>query len=101
MEKQKEGRFRLVYRRSSLAVKCIVLTAILLCSGVLVWLGISINVNQRKAEEAKARAAELEQEQQRLEENISELGTPQSTQRIASEELGLVDPDTVIFETTE
>lgn len=101
MEKQNEGQVRFVYRRSSLAVKCIVLTAILLCSGVLVWLGVSININQRKAAEAKARAAELVQEQQKLEQDISQLGTPQSTQRIAYEELGLVDPDTVIFETTE
>lgn len=101
MEQKKENKVRLVYRRSSLAVKCIILTAILLCSGVLVWLGISIKINQQKAAEAKAKAAQLVQEQERLEQNIDELGTPQSTQRIAGEELGLVDPDTIIFETTE
>lgn len=101
MEKQNEGRFRLVYRRSSLAVKCIVLTAILLCSGVLVWLGISIKINQRKTAEEAARAAELIRQQEKLQQDINQLGTPQSTQRIAYEELGLVDPDTIIFETTE
>lgn len=101
MEQKKESKLRLVYRRSSLAVKCIVLVAILLCSSVLVWLGISIKINQQKTEQERAQAAELEQENAQQQQKNNELGTPQSTQRIAYEELGLVDPDTIIFETTE
>lgn len=101
MGKQIFSRIRLVYRRSSVAVKCVVLTAIILCSATLVIMGITINQQRVKLAEAQARAAELEQENSRLQQNIDELGTPESTQRIAREEAGLVPTDTVIFETTE
>lgn len=101
MDNQKESKFRIVYRRSSLAVKCIILAAILMCSGVLCFLGVSIVSNRRETEALKAQGAELEQENEKIRQNTNELGTPQSTQRIAREELGLVDKDTIIFETTE
>jgi cell division protein FtsB len=35
-----------------------------------------------------------------LEENIQQLGTVESVKRIAQEELGLVDPDTVFYNIT-
>ncbi len=101
MEKKKTSQFRLVYRRSSLAVKLIVLVTVVLCTAVLITIGIMTHSYKKRTAEANARNAELIQENQDKEQQISELGTPQSDQRIAYEELGLVDPDTIIFETTE
>lgn len=101
MEKKKANRFRLVYRRSSLAVKILVLATVVLCTAVLITLGIMTHGFQKKTAEANARNAELEQENQKIQQDIDELGTPQSDQRIVYEELDLVDPDTIIFETTE
>ena len=41
----------------------------------------------------------VERENAQLQEMVDDLGTVSSIRRIAAEELGLVDPDTVIFET--
>ena len=48
------------------------------------------------AEEAQAIA--LEQENSRLQQAIDQLGTIQGIAYIAKEQLGLVDPDTIIIE---
>lgn len=101
MEKKKNGRFRLVYRRSSLLIKILALVTVVLCTVVLIVLGVSTRYYQNKADAANARNTELEQENQDIKQDISNLGTPESDRQIANEELGLVDPDTIIFETTE
>jgi cell division protein FtsB len=44
-------------------------------------------------------AARLEQENAQLEQKIEILGSIQSAEQIAQEELGLVSPDTVLIET--
>lgn len=95
------GKFKLVYRRSSLAVKCIVLGAIICCTATLVVLGIFIGRENAKTAAATQQAAELEQENARKEQNVNQLGTPESDDRIAREEAGLVDPDTVIIDITD
>lgn len=91
------SRVRVVYRRSSTLVKCVVLATIVLCTVTLLTLRFSIMDADAKAEDLRNQAAQLEQENQKLEKDISALGTVQSVKKIASEELGLVDPDTVIY----
>ena len=49
-------------------------------------------------EELAAQAAELEQDKSDLNTQIDQLGSVQSVLDIAEQELGLVNPDTVIFE---
>ena len=91
------SRVRLVYRRSSLLMKCVVLTTILLSTAALTSLRLAIADAQSQTDGLRQQAAALEQENNRLEQDISELDTVEGIRHIASEELGLVDPDTVFF----
>lgn len=93
------SRIRLVYRRSSLLVKCVVLTTIVLTTLTVITLTAFRIQEERKAERARQEAAALEQENQQIREDIAILGTVDSIKKIASEVLGLVDPDSIIFET--
>lgn len=91
------SRFRLVYRRSSTLVKCVVLAALVLCTLALLTLRYAILDTQKQLADTREKAAALERENVRLEESISQLGTVQSVTDLAGKLLGLVDPDTVIF----
>lgn len=95
------SRIRLVYRRSSTLLKCVVLTAIILSTVAILTLRHSIRDARAQADDLRSQAAALEQENDRLDSYIAELGTVQSIKRIASEELGLVDPDTIFFTPAE
>ena len=92
------SRFQLQYRRTPTLNKVVVAAAIVLSSLTLVSLRLA-------QWEAKDRLAELTQQistQQQsndaLRQDIDELGTTDSIREIAREELGLVDPDTIIIE---
>ena len=95
------GRFRLVYRRSSPLLKCVVLAVIVCCTAALLILRGAIGDMRRDTDALRAEAAQLEQENEKLEKSIAELGTIQSIKRIAGEELGLVDPDAIFFDPVE
>lgn len=88
---------RLVYRRSSPLLKCVVLAAIVLSTAALLMLHISIRDTRQEIDALRSEAARLEQENQALEEDIAQIGTVQSIKRIALEELGLVDPEAEFF----
>ncbi len=89
-------RIRFVYRRSSNFTKTVVATALLLSVVALVTLGIATENARQQAQALKDQAAQLEQDNDRLEENIDSLGSADSVDQIAQDELGLVDPDTII-----
>ena len=91
-------RIRLVYRRSSTLVKCMVIAALVLGTVTLLVLRGAILEKEEKTEELRQQAAALEQENRELERSISQLGTVQSVTELAEKLLGLVDPDTVIFQ---
>lgn len=91
------SRIRLVYRRSRLLTKAVVLAAIVLSTAALLTLRFAIQDAREQTEAYRVQAAELEQENDCLEQYIEELGSVQSVERIARQELGLVDPDTVVF----
>lgn len=90
-------RVRLVYRRSSTLLKCVVLATILFSTLALLTLRFAILDAQKQSEDMRAEAAKLEQENQELSRSIAQLGTVQSVTELAGKLLGLVDPDTVIF----
>ena len=94
-------RIRLVYRRSSPLLKCVVLAAIVLSTVALIALRGSILEARAQFDALRAQAAGLEQDNNRLSSYIAELGSVQSVRRIAGEELGLVDPDSIIFTPTQ
>ena len=95
------SRIRLVYRRSSLLLKCVVLVAILLSTAALLTIRYSIRSSQQELEQLRNQAARLEQENQQLDQQTGELGTVDSIKQIAQEELDLVDPDAIIFHTID
>lgn len=88
---------RFVYRRSSTLVKCVVLVTIVLSTVALLTLRISIQSAQKQQEDLKQQAAQLELENRILTQNIAELGTVESVKRIATLQLGLVDPNSQFF----
>ena len=89
---------RLVYHRSRTLTKAAVLAALVLSMAALVTLGIARQNAKDQAAKLREQAIQLEQENVRLEQYIDDLGSVQSVERIAAEELGLVDPDTVIIQ---
>jgi len=90
-------RIRLVYRRSSTLLKCVVLSAIVVCIAALLILRGAILDTKKKQAELKNDAAVLEQENEEISNDISQIGTIESIKKLAGKLLGLVDPDTVIF----
>ena len=91
------SRIRLVYRRSSPLLKCVVLAAIVLSTAALLTLHFTIRQTRQQTQALRAQAAQLEQENQELKQNIAQIGTVQSIKRIATERLDLVDPGTEFF----
>ena len=94
-------RIRLVYRRSSPLLKCIVLATVVLCTAALITLHTVITSFQNQAGALRNQADQLEKENAELTQYINELGTDESVHRIAQEELGLVDKDVTFFVPTE
>lgn len=95
------SRIRLVYRRSSTLLKCVVLGTLVLCTAALITLFSVINGYQNQVSALEAQAQQLEKENAVLTQYIDELGTEESIKRIAQEELGLVDKDITFFTPTE
>lgn len=91
-------RIQLVYRRSSTMLKCVVLAAVVLSTICLIVLSGAMADTKERTEALRNEAAALEQKNERLEQYIAELGTIQGVQRIAYEKLGLVTPDTIVFQ---
>ena len=94
-------RIRLVYRRSSTLLKCVVLATILLSTAALVILRTSIQAEKSQQAQLQEQAAQLEQENQELQEDIDSLGTAGSVVEIAQKLWDLVFPDTVVIEPEE
>ena len=89
--------FKLVYRRSSLALKILVLVTILVSTAALIALRMTLNGYQEQSNVLQSQAAQLRQENEALEEDIAALGSKDSIKEIAQEELGLVDPESKFF----
>ena len=91
-------RIRIVYRRTPLAVKALVLIMLVFCTSTLMVLRLSLMQTKNQLNDMRVEAQVLKQENDRLQKSISQLGTVQSVTELAKEFLGLVDPDTIIFE---
>ena len=92
------NRSQLRYRRTPTLHKVVVAAAIVLSSVTLISLRLGHWEAEAQLAELQHRAAVLEQENEALRQDIAALGTTDSIREIAREELGLVDPDTIIFE---
>ena len=90
-------RIRLVYRRSPLILKILVLVTILASTAALLALRSQILDYQQQGQVLHSQAVSLQQENAALTTKIAELGTKDSIRRIATEELGLADPNSQFF----
>ena len=101
---EKKNPFRnvqVVYHRSKPLTKVVVIAAIVLSIAALVTLRWTQNEIAAETQDLRQEAAGLEQENADLQEKIDGLGSVQSVMDIAQEELGLVDPDTIIIQPEE
>ena len=87
---------KLVFRSNPL-IAAVVVVAAIFATVAVVTLHSSLEANQQRYEQLRQEAAELENENEELASDIDRLGTEESIKDIAKEELGLVDPDTVVF----
>ena len=89
---------RLVYRHSKPLTKLVVAAAILLSAVTLFCLHRAQESVYTQTVELLEQAQVLESRNKQLEKDIAFLGTNESLEKIAREELGLVQPGTVFFQ---
>lgn len=92
------SRIRIRILRSSTATKVAIVCAVVLSTVTLAALHGILQQTLEQTEALRQQAAQLEQENAELKDKIDDLGSVDSVEDIAKEELGLVDPDTVIIE---
>ncbi|MBQ2927826.1 MAG: septum formation initiator family protein [Oscillospiraceae bacterium] len=85
-------------RRSPNALKIALIILILCSTATLVALRWVQSGIREQIREKTAEAAELEHANEKLTEKIENIDSVQSIQEIARDELGLVDPDTVVID---
>ncbi len=93
---RKKVPIRVTFRKSSLLTKVAVLVAAVLSTVAVVALNASIDQAQQEYEAMRQEAAALVAENDQLSERIASLGSVESAIQIAMEQLGLVEPDTVV-----
>ena len=93
------SRIKIEYRRSNPLTKIVAIAAILLSMMALITLRLAQNDIDSQTRDMKAEASQREQDIAELERKIDQLGSVQSVEEIAREELGLIDPDTVVIDT--
>ena len=89
---------KVVVRQSPAALKIILIVLILFSIASLAMLRWVHNGILTETENLRDAASALEHANTELAERTEELGSVQSIQEIAQEELGLVDPNTVILD---
>ena len=88
---------RVVLRPGPRKLKIVLILLILASAITLAALGVVRWQIERQTQAALDQAAELEHENAELADKIGNIGSSSVIEEIAREELGLVDPDTVII----
>jgi len=88
---------RVILRPGTKKLKIVLVILILICTAALVALGTVRGRIEAQTQAALDQAAALEADNADLKEKTDQLGTSSSIKEIAREELGLVDPDTVLI----
>lgn len=89
---------RLIVRPSPRKLKILFVILILTCAAALTALGVVRYQIRQQTQAALNQASILEQENADLVQKQEKLGSKSSIKEIAKEELGLVDPDTIILD---
>lgn len=101
MPQQSFGQTTVVWKRSNKLLKWILAVLIVLFVAAmvaLVWVSADVHARNKALEEEILR---LETENQSLEHKIEALGSDSGIRQIAREELGLVDPNTILLQPEE
>ena len=93
------SKFQLVKVRSRKLTVIMLIAAIVLSIAALTFLHLSINILKTDTSHLRDQAAQLELKNQALQEDIDQIGSMQSIVDIAQNELGLVPPDAVFYQT--
>jgi cell division protein FtsL len=88
---------RLVYRPGKTLTKLALLGVIVASTVALVTIRTAIAHSEAELNAGRSQAAAQEQENRELEQDIDALGSKDSILDIAEDELGLVDPDTIVY----
>lgn len=88
----------IVVRPSPLALKILLVVLIVLCITALTALRVVHNNIQSEIENLKSQAAAVEYHSGVLEERMQDLTSFENIKNIAKEELGLVDPNTIVID---
>ena len=99
MEQQKP-KIRFVLRRSSLLVKIIVLSMVVVCLAALIWFWVAADNFSNKAAAEQTAGDQTAQENQQWQEKIDDLDTDQGLDQVAQDEFDMVPEDSIIIETT-
>lgn len=92
------SRVQIEFRRSRPLTKIVVCAAIVLSMAALITLRVAQDHIQAQTDQMREKAAYLEHENSVLDERNKDLESVQIVEQIAKEELGLVNPDTVIID---
>lgn len=90
-------KIKFIPRRASVLSKAVLLSVVVFSTVTMLAMGSAVVQGRQTVEDLRQSAMALEQEQQDLQNRIDDLGTDEAVRQIAQEELGLVDPDTVII----
>lgn len=89
---------RIIPRPGPRKLKIIIAALLLACSVALIALGVVHSRIQQKIRDALDQAATLEQENADLADKTENLGSSSVIKEIARDELGLVDPGTILID---
>jgi len=89
---------KIVRRKSSALTKIVVAAAVVLSITALLTLRGAVDTTNQRTEALRQQAILLEQDNSRLLGYIQDKGTLQGIMRIAQEQLGLVEPDSIIIQ---
>lgn len=89
---------KVIVRPSPRMLKILLILVIVSSMAALLTLRMVHNGLQLQIQEMKAEAAALEYENAQLDERLEDPGSVENVINIAREELGMVDPDTVLFD---
>lgn len=92
------GSIRFIVRPSPKKLKILFLALILACAAALIAIGVVRGRIQQQTQAVLDQAAQLEQENADLVEKTENLGSNSAIKDIAQDELGLVDPDTILID---
>ena len=94
---KRKPKFKIVFRQGNTLTKIALLGVVVLSTVALIAIHGAIDQAQAKQDAMKQEALNEVLEQEELEEDINALGSADSIEEIAGEELGLVPSDSVVI----